>query len=366
MNRRTFVQMLVSAACASAAAVPGCKKSSTSTAGGGGSGSGSGGGGEQVLNLYTWSDYFHTPLLQEFTKRTGIKVNQTTYSTNEELVAKLMAGDSGYDLVVPSDYAVQILVDEKKIIPLDRAKLTNFKNLDPKLLGLVYDKNNEYSIPIFWGTTGLGVNKEVIKEPVDSWAVLFDPKNNQKISMLKDARENFAVALKLMGKSVNETDPAVLKQAADRLKEQTKLVKAYDSDSFDDKLRNGDAALVHGYNGQLAKVVAEKPDKFTYVVPKEGATRWVDNACIPTGAKYTANAHQFLNYILDAQVAADMTNDVAYASANQAAKPHIKPEILNDKNIYVPDDVLARCELMQDIGQTATTIEKMWEEIKAK
>lgn len=363
MNRRTFVQLLCAAACALALPAAGCKKTSTS-AGPGGTVSGS--GEEAVLNLYTWSDYFHKPILDGFTQKTGIKVNQVNYSTNEELIAKLDAGDSGYDIVVPSDYAVQVLADEKKIVKLDRSKLTNFKNLDPKLLGLVYDKSNEYSIPIFWGTTGLGVNKEVIKDPVDSWAVIFDEKNAQKISMLKDARENFAIALKMMGKSVNETDAAVLKQAADKLKAQTKLVKAYDSDSFDDKLRNGDAALVHGYNGQLAKVVAENANKFAYVVPKEGATRWVDNACIPAGSQHVANAHLFLNYVLDAQVAADMTNDVAYASANQAAKEHIKPEILNDKNIYVADDVLARCELMQDIGQTSTTIEKLWEEIKAR
>jgi spermidine/putrescine-binding protein len=353
--------MLLGAACASALPATGCKKTST-TAGGTAPATGE----ESVLNLYTWSDYFHRPILDGFTQKTGIKVNQTYYATNEDLIAKLMAGDSGYDLVVPSDYAVQVLTEEKKVRPLDRSKLPNFKNLDPKLLGLVYDKDNHYSIPIFWGTTGLGVNKEVIKDPVDSWAAVFDEKNANKISMLQDAREDFAVALKLMGKSVNETDPAVLKQAADKLRAQTKLVKAYDSNSFDDKLRNGDAALVHGYNGQLAKVVAENTNKFTYVVPKEGATRWVDNACIPAGSKHVANAHLFLNHILDAQVAADMTNDVAYASANQAARQHVKPEILNDKNIYVPDDVLARCELMQDIGQAATTIEKMWEEIRAK
>lgn len=338
----------------------GCKKSAST-----GSAPTTAASGDKVLNLYSWSEYFPKSVLDAFEKQTGIKVNQTNYSNNEELIAKLDSGVADYDVVVPSDYAVQILIADKRLLKLDRAKLSNFKNLNPKLLGLPYDPDNGYSIPTFWGTTGIGVNKEVIKDPVDSWSVLFDSKNDQKISMLKDPRENFAVALKLMGKGVNESDPAVLKEAADKLKAQTKLVKAYDSDSFDDKLRTGEAALVHGYNGQIAKVIAEKPDKFYYVVPKEGATRWVDNLCIPAGAKHADNAHAFLNFVLDAKVAADMVNQVRYASANDAAKQFIQPEILNDKNVYQPDDVMARCELMRDVGKAAPLIDKLWTEIKA-
>jgi spermidine/putrescine-binding protein len=331
-----------------------------------GSGAGGAASGDKVLNLYSWSEYFPPAILDRFEKETGIKVNQTNYSTNEELLAKLSSGVTDYDVVVPSDYTVKILISDKRLLPLDRAKLPNFKNLDSKLLRLSYDPENQYSIPTFWGTTGLGVNADVIKEPVDSWAVLFDPKNDQKISMLKDPRENFAVALKLMGKSVNETDPAVLKQAADKLKAQTKFVKFYDSDSFDDKLKTDEAALVHGYNGQLSKVVAGNPKKFYYVVPREGATRWVDNLCVPAGSKHAEQAHAFLNFVMDAKVAADMVNQVRYASANEAAKAHIQPEILNDKNVYPGDDVMKRCELMEDVGKAAPLIDKLWTEIKAK
>jgi spermidine/putrescine transport system substrate-binding protein len=320
---------------------------------------------EKVLNLYTWSEYFPQPVLDEFTKRTGIKVNQTNFSTNEELISKLASGVVDYDVVVPSDYAVRILILDKRLAPLDRAKLTNFKNLDPKLLGQAYDKDNQYSLPLYWGTTGIGVNKDQIKDPVDSWAVLFDAKNSQKISMLADARENFAVVLKLMGKSVNETDPAILEQAAQRLRQQTKLVKSYDNDGFDDKLRTGEAALVQGFNGQLAKVVAENPQKFYYVVPKEGATHWIDNIAIRAGSKHAGNAHAFINYILEPKVAAEMVNQSRYASGNAAAKEFVKPEIVNDKNIYAPDDVLKRCEVMDDVGKAAPLIDKLWTQIKA-
>src|SRR5712671_5834938 len=164
-----------------------------------------------VVNLYTWSEYFPKSVLDAFTKKTGIKVNLATYSTNEELIDKLSSGVSDYDVVVPSDYAVHTLILDKRLLPLDRSKISNFANLDPKQVGLPFEPENRYTVPYLWGTTGLGINKEKIKEPVDSWAAVFDPKNNQNISMLKDARENFAVALRMMGKSVNETDPAVLK-----------------------------------------------------------------------------------------------------------------------------------------------------------
>ena len=323
-------------------------------------------GEKQELNLYTWSDYFPKEMLKEFTDATGIKVNETKYSTNEEMMAKLAAGGSGYDLVIPSDYAVQALIEQKQLLPLDRSTLSNFKNLDPKLLGLPYDKDNKYSLPVYWGTTGLGINKDVIKEPIDSWNALFDPKYAGKISMLNDARENFAIALKVMGKSLNDRDSADLKQAGEKLKEQAKLVKSYDSESFDEKLRTGEAALVHGYNGQLAKVVRDDPKKFAYIVPKEGATRWVDNACIPADAPHPKNAHVFLNYMLEAKNAAAMTNDAGYASGNKAAQQFVDEKLLKDPNVYVPDDVMKRCEFMLDIGTAGPAMQKMFEEAKAK
>lgn len=320
----------------------------------------------KVLNLYSWSEYFPKEVLADFEKQTGIKVKETNYDSNEKMMAKLESGAAEYDLVVPSDYSVQILIADGKLMPLDRAKLPNFQNLDKKLLGLPYDKENKYSIPLFWGTTGIGVNREMIKEPVDSWAALFDPKNDQKIYMLEDPRENFVAALKLMGKSVNETDEATLKQAAEMLKKQTKLVKGYDSDSFDVKLKTSEGGLVQGFNGQLAKIVREDPRKFYYVVPKEGATRWVDNLCIPAGAEHADSAHAFLNFILDAKVAAKMVNSVGYASANEAARHTIDPTILNDPNTYPPSDVLQRCELMGDIGKVSPLMDRLWTEIKAK
>jgi spermidine/putrescine-binding protein len=217
-----------------------------------------------------------------------------------------------------------------------------------------------------YGTTGIGYAKSA-HPTVDSWKVMFDEKNAGKILMLDDSRECIAVALKVMGKSINEKDPAILKQAGDMLKAQKKLVKAYDADDFSGVLERGDVTLAHGFNGQLAKVAAKDKSKFAFVVPKEGATLWIDTFCIPAKAKNTAEAHELLNYILEPEVNAKIVNEVSYASSNLAAKKLVKPEIGNDPSVYPPDDVIARCEMMVDLGdEVMAVIDKIWEEVTAK
>ncbi len=186
--------------------------------------------------------------------------------------------------------------------------------------------------------------------------------------MLKDSRECLAVTLKVMGKSINETDPAVLRQAGEMLKNQKKLVKVYNSDDFDQTLGRGDVTLAHGFNGQLAKLVAGDRAKFGYVVPKEGATLWIDAFCIPSNAKHAAEAHEFLNYLLDPSIGAQLVNQVSYASGNLAARTAgIKPEILNDPSIYPSDEVIKRCEVMADVGDATTeVIDKIWQGVMVK
>jgi spermidine/putrescine-binding protein len=318
------------------------------------------------LNIYIWSEYLPQEVLDEFQKRTGISVTVDTYDSNETLMAKLASGVAGYDLVVPSDYIIQPLVRQQLILPLDKSRLSNLVNLDPAFLNQSFDPGNGFSIPYLWGTTGLGYNKKIITTPVDSWDVLFDPKFSGRILMLNDMRECFTVALKKMGKSLNETDPDTLRQAADLLKTQHALVRAYDSENFDKTLESGDVVLAHGYNGQFAKVVAEQPDTFAYVLPKEGGTIWMDNVCIPAGAKNIDAAYLFMNFILEPQAAARIVNGVSYASANTAAKPFIDPKILNDRNIYPTPDMLKNWEFLNDVGKTSRQLDELWTEIKAQ
>ena len=211
------------------------------------------GPGEKKLNLYIWSEYLPADVIEEFTRRTGIAVHYDLYDSNEAVLAKLESGVADYDLVVPSDYMVRILIHLKLLRPLDRPRLKNLGNLDPRFLDKQFDPKNAYSLPYVWGTTGYGYDKPKAGRTEDSWAPLFDPANRGQILMLDDMRECFAVALKYLGHSLNSTDPAILKQAADLLKKQKALVKTYNSGDYENILAAGDVRFAHGYNGQLAE-----------------------------------------------------------------------------------------------------------------
>lgn len=334
------------------------------------------GGGEQEaagpakaageLNVYIWTNYLPQEVIDGFQKKTGIKVNVDTYDSNEAILEKLQSGVADYDIVVPSDYMMKILIPEGLVQTLDHTRLSNFKNLDPRFLNQKYDPGNGHSFPYLWGTTGIGYDKQKVQEPFDSWRALFDERHAGRILMLDDAREAFGAALRILGKSVNETDPAVLRQAADLLKKQKALVRTYNSSDFANLLAAGDVDVAQGFNGEMAEVVANAPDRLAYVIPKEGGTLWVDNVTIPKGARNLDAAYAFLDYVLEPEVAARIVNGVHYAGANQAALSLIDAKIRQDPSIYPPKEVLDRCELIEDLGETTQLIDELWTEIKAQ
>jgi spermidine/putrescine-binding protein len=318
------------------------------------------------LNVYIWTNYLPQEVIDGFEKKTGIKVNVDTYDSNEAILEKLQSGVADYDIVVPSDYMMKILIPEGLVQTLDRSRLSNFKNLDPRFLNQKYDPDNRHSIPYLWGTTGIGYDKQKVKEPVDSWRALFDERYAGRILMLDDAREAFGAALRILGKSINETDPAVLRQAADMLKKQKSLVRTYNSSDFANLLAAGDVDVAQGFNGEMAEVVANAPDRLAYVIPKEGGTLWIDNVTFPKGARNLDAAYAFLDYVLEPEVAAKIVNGVHYAGANQAAFPLIDAKIRQDPSIYPPKEVLDRCELIEDLGETTRLIDELWTEVKAQ
>jgi spermidine/putrescine-binding protein len=346
MNRRTFLR---NTSLASLAATAGCGKKKAPA---------------NELNIYIWTEYLPDSVVQEFTKRTGIKVNLETYDSNEAMEQKLQSGVSGFDLVVPSDYMVSRLSAQKLIAPLDRAKLPNFKNLDAAFLNQPFDPNNTHSIPWVWGTTGLGFNKEKLGA-VDSWSVLFDEKNKGRILMLDDARECFATALKTLGLSVNEKNEANIAKAAEILKKQKPLVKTYNSSDFANILASGDVDIAHGYNGEIVEVLADAKGKLDYTVPKEGAVLWMDNMCRVANGPHEEAALKFLDFVMDPQIHAQIINDVGYAGAIPAANEHINKEILEDPRVFPTAEVRAKCEFIADLGATAQVYDKFWTEIKA-
>ena len=322
--------------------------------------------GEKKLNIYIWTNYLPDDVLADFERRTGIDATVDTYDSNEIVLEKLQSGMADYDIVVPSDYMLRILIAEKLLLPLERARLKGFGNLDPRFLNPESDPENRHSVPYLWGTTGLGYDKAKAGAPLDSWSAVFDERFQGRILMLDDPREAFGVALKLMGRSINETDPAVLRQAAERLKAQKRLVRTYNSSDFANLLAAGDVDVSHGWNGELAEVVAKDPKRFAYVVPKEGSTLWIDSLALTAKARNVDEAYAFLDFVLEPEVAARIVNGVHYAGANRAALDRIAPEIRNDPAIYPPKEVLDRCELIKDLGETTQLIDELWTEIKAQ
>ena len=320
-------------------------------------------GGE--LHVYIWSAYLPDAVVEEFRRRTGVEVTVDLYDSNEALLAKLQSGVADYDLVVPSDYMMRILVHEGLLQPLDKTKIATLANLDPRFLDQDFDRGNRYSLPYLWGTTGLGYDKKKLGA-VDSWQALFDPRHKGRILMLDDVREVFGVALRTMGRSINERDPAVLARAAALLKRQKALVATYDSGDFANVLARGDVDLAHGYNGQLAAAVAAEPDRLAYVVPKEGGTLWMDSTAIPAKARNVDNALRFISYVQEPEVNARIVDGVHYASANLPARRLIAPAILADRAIYPDDATIARCELLEDLGETTTELDRLWTEVKSQ
>lgn len=320
-------------------------------------------GGE--LNVYIWSNYLPDGVIAEFENRFDAKLNVELYDSNEALLAKLQSGGASYDIIVPSDYMVTVLKGQDLLEELDRDRITNFSNLAPQFAGLPYDTMNQYSVPYMWGTTGIAYRKDKIEGPIDSWAVMWDGKYKDRLAMLDDVRETIGAALKFMGKSLNSTDPDAIEAAARLLEEQKPLLKAYDSGGFDQLLLSGDAWIVQGYSGQIAKAMAENPN-IGYVIPKEGCTFFVDNMCIPKGAVHKELALEFINFALEAKVAADIANGTGYSSPSLAARGLIRPDLLANEAAYPPRDALERCELIEEIGPAINIYDRFWTEVKSK
>jgi spermidine/putrescine transport system permease protein len=320
-------------------------------------------GGE--LNVFIWSNYLPDKVIGEFERGYDARINIELYDSNEALLAKLHSGGASYDIIVPSDYMVTVLREQGLLQELNRDVLTNFSNLDPQFAGLPFDSPNQYSIPYMWGTTGIAYRKDKVALPIDSWAALWDSRYKDRIAMLDDVRETFGAALKLLGKSENNTDPGEVQEAAALLAAQKPLVKAYDSGGFDQMLLSGDAWIAQAYSGQIAKAIIENP-AIGYVIPREGCTIFVDNLCIPRSALHKELAHEFINFVLEARTAADIANGTGYSSVNLAGRPLIRPELLSNEAGYPPREAIERCEFIKELGPAINLYDRLWTEIKSK
>ncbi len=319
----------------------------------------------KTLYYFTWSDYVSPELLEAFEHQTGTKVVVDTFSSNEELLAKLQSGASGYDVTVPSDFMVSVMMQQGLLAELDLQQIPNARLLADSLQHLPIDPEHRYSVPYLWGTVGIGYDSSVIQTPPDSWASLWDERHKGKISMLNDQREVFGAVLRSMGQSMNTRDPAIIAQAKARLLQQKPLVKTYTSDHFDHLLASGEVVLAHGWGGPVARAMALKPS-IKYVVPKEGATIWADCLVIPKTSRNKTLALQFINYLLDREVAARTSERLLFASANREARNLVRADVRDNPAVYPPDAILGRLEWMRDVGEAIRLYDRAWTELKMK
>ena len=321
---------------------------------------------EQVLNVYNWSDYVADDTIANFEAATGIKVNYDVYAENETLETKLVAGGSGYDVVFPSARPfAQRQIRTGLYAQLDKAQLPNLQHLDPDIMeGLTdIDADNLHVVPYMWGTTGLGINVEKVTAalgadaPLDSWNLLFDPANAAKLAscgihVLDDDQEAFSAALIWLGRDPNAGSADEIDAVKEAYAAIRPHIRTFNNAEYKDSLANGDACLVMGYSGDIgqARDVAVEAAEATgraapdirYVIPKEGAVRWMDVIAIPRDARHPGNAHAFVNYLMEPEVIAAITDHVAYANANLAATELIDAEIAADTGVYPPEDVRER------------------------
>ncbi len=324
------------------------------------------GGNIPQLNIYIWSTYISPRVVRGFEQEFRCRVNYDLYDSNEALLTKLQAGNVRYDLVVPSDYMVEILIRQGLLRPLDKSRLVAaWGNVDPRSLGLPFDPHNDYSVPYAWGTTGLAYRADLVKEELDSWSALFDPRFAGHILLLDDEREAFAMALKELGYSLNSTNPDEIRQARDLLLRQKPLVKGYNSSNFEQDLAAGDAWIAQAYNGNLTFVMRDEP-RIRYVIPKEGCTISVDCACIPHAAPHPELAEEFINYFHRPEVAAEFINDCGFNTPNRYARRDVEPWLLRNSAVFPDPASLGRCEFMRDVGPVITLYDRYWTELKAR
>ena len=318
------------------------------------------------LNIYIWSSYVSPRVLEGFEREFHCKVNYDLYDSNEALLTKLQAGNVDYDLVVPSDYMVEILIRQGLLARFDKSRMPNaWANSDPRFLGLPFDPHNDYSVPYAWGTTGLAYRADLVKENVDSWRVLFDIRFAGRILLLDDTREVFGMALKKLGYSLNSTDPDQIRQARDLLLREKPLVKGYNSSNFEQDLAAGDAWIAQAYNGNMTFVMRDEP-RIHYVIPREGCTISVDCACLPRHAPHKELAEDFINYFHRPEVAAEFVNDCGFNTPNRYDQKQIDPWLLANPALFPDPASLDRCEFMRDLGPVISLYDQSWTEIKAR
>lgn len=333
------------------------------------------------LSVYNWADYIDEQILADYEAEYGVRIVYDTYASNEDLLAKLQAGASGYDVIFPSDYMVGQMIELGLLAEIDTAAMPNFANIGEEFKNPPYDPGNRYCLPYQWGMTGLGYRNgfpAFEAGPPDSWAYLFEPELLEQfapdgINVLNDQRELMAAALFYLGYSPNSTEESELAAARDLILRAKPYWKTFNSEDYYSTLMESDEiVLSQAWSGDTAQAYWNTYDEATedgnwyFAVPKEGAVRYQDNVCIPANSRRSATAMHFMNYLMEPEVAAAITNFTYYPSPNEAAKAFINPDILNNPGIYPPPEVAAKLQWLEDVGDAIFIYDQMWTAIKGR
>lgn len=319
---------------------------------------------KKTLILYNWEEYIGSETIEGFEKETGIHVEEVFFENEEESIAAVQSDPGTYDLLVTSDDMAREMSEARILSKLDTSKIPNLRYINKKYLNLPHDPEQKYTVPYLWGTTGLAVNKKYITKNSDSLKVLFDERYKGKIATLSDGFEVFGNALKVMGLSINTTDPEKLAEAKEMLLKQKPLLVGYlDVQAIQDMLIKEKLWAAQIYSGE-GLVVADENENIEYVIPKEGAPTYLDLFVLLRDARNKDEAHLFLNYILRPEVNAKIASELWYATANEAAEPFMDPEVIQSPSVYPSPEVLARCEFYRDLGKATLVYNRLWNEVQ--
>jgi len=316
-----------------------------------------------TLNVYNWGDYIDLDTLDEFTARTGIRINYEVFETNEDMYTKLKRSATSYDLIFPSDYMIERMIREQMLQPIDFSAMPHAETYtDPRFLHQVYDPDQAYSVPYTWGTVGILYNTAMVPEAPASWDVLWDEAYANDILMLNSARDTLGAALKRLGYSLNSVDPGELEQAKQSLIEQSPLVLAYVVDEVKDKMIAGEAALALVWSGDAQYCMDENPD-LDYVVPFEGSNLFFDAMCVPASSKNPIEAQMLIDFLCEPEIAMQNYLYVGYAIPNLGAIELMGGDYTDSMVSNPPQEVLDRCEVFRHLGDDVKLYDRIWTEI---
>ena len=321
---------------------------------------------QEVLNVFNWEDYIDESVIALFEQETGIKVNYSCFTTNEDMMVKVESNPGAFDICFPSDYMVERMIKKGMLAEINYANIPNAQYILEHLRNPSYDPNGVHSIPYMWGTVGILYNTKLVDDPVDSWGILWNQKYKGNVFMMDSIRDSMGIALKYLGHSVNSRDIIALETAKAKLIEQKQsgMVKAYQVDETKDKMVAGEAALALVWSGDAQYAIDLNPD-LAYAVPQEGSNIWVDPVVILKGAKNLANAEKFIDFLCRPEIAKMNCEAIWYSSPNAGAIELMGEAYTGNPVMNPADDVTARCEFFNDIDEMFMPIyNALWQEVK--